>query len=94
MFAGAAEFIVVADAGAPRRNAVERRPRPPLTFPAMHRAIFRQGRANPEEGGPKGLDVDSDLNVMVVTSKFQTLAFLRPCRVLYERVAPPTRHRR
>ena len=35
----------------------------------------REGRRNPEEGGPKGLDIDAGSKVLVVTSECQPLAF-------------------
>jgi len=37
--------------------------------------MFERGRRNPEEGGPKGLDIDARSNVLVVTSECQPLAF-------------------
>jgi hypothetical protein len=41
----------------------------------MDDAAFERGRYNPEEGGPKGLDVDAGSRVLVVTSECQPLAF-------------------
>ncbi|WP_246676811.1 hypothetical protein [Mesorhizobium sp. B2-4-15] len=36
---------------------------------------FLRGRANPEEGGPKGLDIDRSNSVMAITREERTLAF-------------------
>jgi len=36
---------------------------------------FNRGRANPQEGGPKGLDLDRSGKVMAVTCEEQALAF-------------------
>jgi hypothetical protein len=41
----------------------------------MDESLFVRGRHNPEEGGPKGLDIDAGSNVLVVTSECQPLAF-------------------
>jgi hypothetical protein len=41
----------------------------------MADAVFERGRHNPEEGGPKGLDIDRSSSVLVVTSECQPLAF-------------------
>ena len=32
-------------------------------------------RLNPQEGGPKGIDIDKDMTVLAATCEFQTLAF-------------------
>ena len=48
----------------------------------MDDETFLRGRNNPEEGGPKGIDVDSDMNVLVTTSTQHTLAFYDVPRML------------
>jgi hypothetical protein len=75
--------IIVADAGAPyvhiytseghgwagARNPVR-------SVRIMDEALFLRGRHNPQEGGPKGIDIDRGMNVLVATSEYQPLAFL------------------
>ena len=41
----------------------------------MDDATFLRGRYNPEEGGPKGIDVDRDMSVLATTCEHQPLAF-------------------
>jgi len=48
----------------------------------MDDETFLRGRKNPEEGGPKGIDIDSDANVLVTTSTEQALAFYDVPRLL------------
>ena len=44
--------------------------------PVLDRATYFRGRSNPEEGGPKGIDIDpAGMNVLACTTEFQTLAF-------------------
>jgi DNA-binding beta-propeller fold protein YncE len=63
-------------------------------FPVMSTAVFRRGRLNPQEGGPKGIDVDREMSVLAVTCECQTLAFFDLASVLGQRRAPQNRHRR
>ena len=62
----------------------------------MDEAAFSRGRTNPQEGGPKGLAINSGSNVLVVTSEFQPLAFF-DVPALLERASagapPPTSNR-
>ena len=74
--------LFVADAGAPYLHVYAPGPdqwrgvRHPLaTVRIMDDAAFERGRFNPEEGGPKGLDLDASSRVLVVTSECQPLAF-------------------
>ena len=74
--------LFVADAGAPYLHIYAQDPdqwggvRHPLaTVRVMDEAVFQRGRHNPEEGGPKGLDLDSSSNLLVVTSECQPLTF-------------------
>ncbi len=74
--------LLVADAGAPHIHIYAQHPDhwrgvryPVATVRIMDDATFQSGRHNPEEGGPKGLDIDASFNVLVVTSESQPLAF-------------------
>jgi len=74
--------LFVADAGAPYLHVYAPGPdqwrgvRHPLaTVRIMDDAAFERARFNPEEGGPKGLDLDASSRVLVVTSECQPLAF-------------------
>jgi DNA-binding beta-propeller fold protein YncE len=82
--------IFVADAGAPYIHVYAsdddrswRGVRGPITsFRVMDQTRFLRGRHNPQEGGPKGLDIDNAMNVVVVTSEYQPLAFFDPSAIL------------
>ena len=74
--------IFVADAGAPYIHLYAKDDQgwrgvrnPVASFRVMDDSVFQRGRHNPQEGGPKGLDIDGGMNVLVVTSEFQPLAF-------------------
>ena len=95
------KFILVADASACYVNVYKRDEGgwkgvydPYSLFPVMEPAVFKRGRLNPQEGGPKGIDVDKDMTVLVSTCEFQTLAFFDLARVLTRRQAPENRHKR
>ncbi|MEP7056406.1 MAG: hypothetical protein ABI809_01370 [Caldimonas sp.] len=95
------KFILVADAAARYVNVYKRDEGgwsgiydPHTLFPAVEPAVFARGRLNPQEGGPKGIDVDKDMTVLVSTCEFQTLAFFDLAQVLSRRRAPENRHRR
>ncbi|WP_137932775.1 SMP-30/gluconolactonase/LRE family protein [Mesorhizobium comanense] len=50
--------------------------RAPVRSPeVIDEEAFLRGRANVEEGGPKGLDIDRSNNVVAITCEEQTLAF-------------------
>jgi hypothetical protein len=81
-FTSDGRFILVADAGAPvvqvysspsGRWRGDRRPA--LTLPVMGEADFRAGQTEEAEGGPKGIDIDRGVNVLVATSQQIGLAF-------------------
>ena len=81
-FSADGRHLFVADAGAPYLHIYAqdsdewRGVRHPLaTVRIMDDPMFERGRHNPEEGGPKGLDIDARSNVLVVTSECQPLAF-------------------
>ena len=81
-FSADGRHLFVADAGAPYLHIYAQDPdrwhgvRHPLaTVRIMDDAVYERGRHNPEEGGPKGLDIDACSNILVVTSECQPLAF-------------------
>jgi 6-phosphogluconolactonase (cycloisomerase 2 family) len=81
-FSADGRHLFVADAGAPYlhiyaqdRDQWRGVRHPVATVRVMDDAVFERGRHNPEEGGPKGLDIDPSSNVLVVTSECQPLAF-------------------
>jgi DNA-binding beta-propeller fold protein YncE len=81
-FSADGRHLFVADAGAPylhiyaqHRDQWRGVRHPIATVRIMDDAVFERGRHNPQEGGPKGLDIDARSNVLVVTSECQPLAF-------------------
>ncbi len=81
-FSSDGRHVFVADAGAPyvhvyRTDGDEWRGvrNPVATIRIMDESQFLRGRHYPDEGGPKGLDIDAGSNVLVVTSECQPLAF-------------------
>jgi hypothetical protein len=81
-FSADGRHLFVADAGAPYLHIYAQHPdqwrgvrHPIATVRIMDDEVFGRGRHNPEEGGPKGLDIDAFSNVLVVTSECQPLAF-------------------
>ncbi|MBN9020863.1 MAG: hypothetical protein J0H08_01940 [Rhizobiales bacterium] len=97
-FTADGRFVVVADAGGPvvriyaARGDDWRGEREALR--AVHVIdddAFRRGRHNPEEGGPKGIDIDAGSRVIAVTCEEQPLAFF-DFRAMLEG-APPARAR-
>ena len=41
----------------------------------MSEAVFARGHHNPQEGGPKGIDIDRSYTVLAASSEAQPLAF-------------------
>lgn len=81
-FTADGRHLLVADAGSPSLLVYAEGPErwrgvhaPAATVTIMDEATFHRGRHNPQEGGPKGLDLDVGANVLVVTSECQPLAF-------------------
>jgi hypothetical protein len=81
-FSADGRYLFVADAGAPYLLIYARDPdqwrgvrHPVAAVKVMDDALFERGRHNPEEGGPKGLDIDARSRVLAVTSECQPLAF-------------------
>jgi len=74
-------MIYVADAGSPYVHIYRRAGNgwsgeyaPVLSFRVIDDQTFQKGRHNPEEGGPKGLDIDASGELLVVTNEEQPLA--------------------
>lgn len=95
------EHVLVADAGAPYVNVYEKSGAswkgtrdPACLFPVMSESVFGRGRHNPQEGGPKGIDIDPRGNVLVATCETQPLAFFDLSAAVCRRGAPANRHRR
>lgn len=81
-FAAASQRLFVADAGAPFvhvYNCPDGRWQGERWHDSRVRVLdddtFLQGRSNPQEGGPKGLDLDSSGCLMVTTNEVVPLAF-------------------
>ena len=74
--------IIVADAGAPYVHIYASEGQgwagarsPVRSVRIMDEALFLRGRHNPQEGGPKGIDIDRDMELLVATSEHQPLVF-------------------
>lgn len=94
-------FVLVADAGSRFVNVYARGDgtwhgtrNPFAAFPAVSDRLFARGRHNPEEGGPKGIDVDDDMRVLACTCESQALAFFDLPSVLRQAAGPGGRRRR
>ena len=95
------EFILVADAAARYVNVYKKDGEswsgtrdPVRLFEAMPPDVFARGRLNPQEGGPKGIDISKDTNVLVATTEFQPLAFFDVDEVVRGAEAPENRLKR
>ena len=94
-FTADGRHILVADAGAPFINVYSRGSggwtgtlEPINLFRSMDESTFKRGRYNPEEGGPKGIDVDDGMRVLVATSEYLGVVFFDLPSILNE---PPSR---
>jgi hypothetical protein len=81
-FTSDGRFIFVADAGAPYVHIYAKRDsswrgvfNPLASFRIMNIDDFVRGRHDPQNGGPKGIDIDDAMNVLVTTCEIQPLAF-------------------
>ena len=75
-------FILVADAASPYVSIYQQDDLgwhgaryPLLSFQVLNNEDFLRGRHDPEEGGPKGIDINDATNVVVTTCETQPLAF-------------------
>jgi len=55
---------------------------PAASIRIMDEQVFRRGRNNLQEGGPKGIDLDKSMTVLATTCEFQSLQFLDAAAVL------------
>jgi hypothetical protein len=90
-FSSDSNFMVVADAGSPflhiyaRGRATWQGSRDPLTsLSVMSEQVFLHGRHNPQEGGPKGVDLDEGMDVLVTTCESQPLAFFEVPKMMLD----------
>lgn len=97
-FTADGNFVLVADAGAPvvqiyaRGGSDWQGIRTPVaTLRVMDQSAFHKGQVNPQEGGPKGIDIDSSMSVLAVTSEHQVLAFFDVSRLLRKLALTMTR---
>jgi hypothetical protein len=81
-FSADGRYLFVADAGSPYVHAYARDgdgwqgvAYPVASLRVMGDETFRQGRYSPDEGGPKGIDIDASGEVVAVSSRFRPLAF-------------------
>jgi hypothetical protein len=86
-------FVLVADAAAPyvhlyakARGDWKGKRDPIASIRTMDDEIFLRGRCNPEEGGPKGLDIANNMTVFATTCHHQPLAFFDLKKILYKEV--------
>ena len=85
--------LVVADAGTPYLRVFESddadwavTKEPDRSVRVMDDATFRLGSVGPGEGGPKGIAIDRDEQVLIVTSEHQVLAGFDLQEILAQRV--------
>ena len=81
-FDAGADRLLVADAGSPfvhvfvpSEDGWSGASYPSATIAVVDEQAFARGNRNPREGGPKGIDVHRDTNVVAVTCEQQPLAF-------------------
>ena len=81
-FSADGRHLFVADAGAPYLHIYTQDSdqwrgvrHPVASVRIMDDAVFERGQHNPQEGGPKGLDLDTSSKILVLTSECQPLAF-------------------
>lgn len=97
-FSSDGRHLLVADAGAPDVHVYTRDGDdwggvrdPESTIKVLDEAAFLRGHVNPQEGGPKGLDISIDSTVLVVSTEFQPLAFFEVPAMLGQRDAQTAR---
>ena len=81
-FTSDGRFILIADAGSPyvhiyRKDTSDWRgvQKPLISYRVLSDENFLRGRTSPEEGGPKGIDIDNTMNIFVTTCEIQPMAF-------------------
>lgn len=57
---------------------------PDAVIRVLDEATFLKGRSNPQEGGPKGLDLDATGDIVVITNELQPLAFFHATAIADE----------
>ena len=89
------KYVIVADAGSPYVNIYARNGdgwkgthTPQATLRVIDEAAYWRGRINPQEGGPKGIDIDRDMNVLVTTCEENVLQFFDLQWMLGQRGVP------
>lgn len=96
-FTGDDEFLLVADAGAPYLHVYARDDgwggvhHPRFSLRVLSDADFLRGRHNPQEGGPKGLDIDEVGGLLATTCEMQPLALFDLAAILEN--ATQSKHR-
>ena len=95
-FGADGRYLFVADAGAPYLQIFtcgvdgwHGVAHPAASVRIMDDAVFRRGAQRPDEGGPKGIDLDHGMRVLVASSTHQPLAFF-DVREMSARVAEAT----
>ena len=97
-FSADGRHLFLADAGAPFVHVYSNRGQgwhgtrsPAASIRVMEEQVFRSGRNNPQEGGPKGIDLDKSMTVLATTSEYQPLLFLDAAAMLAaaSSAAPP-----
>jgi DNA-binding beta-propeller fold protein YncE len=84
------KHVLVADAGSPMLHVYAGEGgwtgyrEPSRTVAVLDDETFARGSSNPEEGGPKGIDIDRSNTVVAVTCEEQALAFFSLATVVGE----------
>ena len=88
-------YVIVADAGSPyviiyakTGDSWEGTRKPRATLRVMDEDTYLRGKNMPQNGGPKGIDIDRDMNVLVTTCEEKVLQFFDLRRVLRQRRVP------
>jgi DNA-binding beta-propeller fold protein YncE len=94
-FTADGRHLLVADAGAPFIHLYTGGEQgwhgaryPARSVRVMDEALYLRGRGDPQEGGPKGIDIDRGMHVLVATCEHQPLLFL-DLRALLRDLPPP-----
>lgn len=100
-FTADGNHLLVADAGAPYIHIYAQQPDdwrgvryPHASLRIMDDDTFRRGHHDREQGGPKGLDVDSASSLLAVTGHYLPLAFFSVPRLLEGAIRSATREQK